>query len=68
MRTKTDTLDKLIFMVLEFQKKRLKPVTRIFLSESTYDHLMAELQKEDLDTIYGAELKITKRNSKILLT
>lgn len=67
MRTKTDTLDKLIFMVLEFQKKRLKPVNKIFLPETTYDHLMVELQKEDLETIYGAELKITKRNSKIIL-
>ena len=67
MRHKTDTLDKLIFMVLEFQKKKLKPVNRIYLPESTYDHLMAELQKEDLDTIYGAELKITKRHSKIIL-
>jgi len=68
MRKRTEALDNLIFLILKFQLRKRKPVKRIVLPEQLYRRLLFELYSEDMDTIYGAELKHTILTDKIVLS
>lgn len=67
MRNKTEILETIISLVINYQNKYHKPVRKIVIPVSTYNELLYELQEEGLKTIYGTELRASTRIKKIVL-